>query len=92
MSEATLKEAKKIVSRLLQSRDKSLTSPNFSEVFTLAMRPENRKNLILADVHIVLQDYYEKYRLSDELKIVLKLVEFLSEDIEANYPIAVNGG
>lgn len=92
MAEPTLKEAKKIISRLLQARDKSLTSPDFSEVFTLAIQPQNRKNLILSDVHIALQEYYEKYRLEDEIKVVLKLTEFLSEDIEANYPIAVNGG
>lgn len=69
-----------------------MTSPEFREIFTQAIQPKNRKNLILSDVHIVLQDYYERYREESDLKVVMKLVEFLSEDFEANYPLAVNGG
>jgi hypothetical protein len=86
------KEAKAIIKTLLKKRKDSLEHEEFAELFSLAMEPQNRKALLLADVHIVLSEYHQIHRNSpSNLLVILKLANFLAEEILCNFPLSVNG-
>ena len=83
-------EARDLIESLLKKRNSEIDSPEFKRLTILAQQEHNRKPLLMADVHIVLNEYYSIYRDKPESRVVLRVVEILAQEAAYNYTLAVN--
>lgn len=100
MSQATLEhpkqilsssEARELVQELLITSKSKLNSELVKKLVGAIMTEENRKNILLADIHIVLSEFYNTHKRKEGMESVLTMVLLLSEEIKYNYTLGVNG-
>ena len=87
----TSDEAKSLIKKLLRSDKADLLNTHFQDITAYAQAEENKKTLIMSDIHLVLNQYFDAHRRSSSILSILQIaISLASEDIYS-YPLAVNG-
>ena len=67
----TSDEAKSLIKKLLRSDKADLLNPNFQDISAYSQSEENKKILIMSDIHLVLNQYFDAHRKSSSILPVL---------------------